>query len=322
MNLFRVRTPSRLHFGPLSWGPQATRQFGGIGLMIAAPGLELTARAASRWSANGPLGERILQVAQQVAARLVETGITVPPVEFQTIRQPAEHTGLGVGTQVSLAVGQLVTAVAGVDVPTAEMLAAWTGRAVRSGIGLHGFFRGGLLVDGGHSASGRIPPLIAHAGFPPEWSILIIQPRTAPGLHGAAESRAFVQLPPIPEPVSDRLCRLVLLGMLPAVVEHDLEAFGAALTELQHHVGQWFAPLQGGIYAHPESAAIVRELRSLELHGAGQSSWGPTLYAFSQESDENRKRLLDQLRKRFRLDTVASFWTTASTTGAIVETEE
>ena len=51
----RIRTPSRLHFGLLGWGPQAARQFGGVGLMIEDPGLELIGETAAEWTFEGPL---------------------------------------------------------------------------------------------------------------------------------------------------------------------------------------------------------------------------------------------------------------------------
>ena len=48
-----VRTPSRLHFGLLGWGPEVARQFGGIGLMIDSPGIELIAEPADALDCRG-----------------------------------------------------------------------------------------------------------------------------------------------------------------------------------------------------------------------------------------------------------------------------
>jgi beta-RFAP synthase len=78
---------------------------------------------------------------------------------------------------------------------------------------------------------------------------------------------------------TERLCRLVLLGLLPALVERDLAVFGEALHELNRLVGEAFRHLQGGIYAHPEAADLVAFLRRQGIRGVGQSSWGPTLFA-------------------------------------------
>src|SRR5205823_11164664 len=91
--------------------------------------------------------------------------------------------------------------------------------------------------DGGRKGGTGIPPMVARLAFPEDWSILIIQPDDRRGLHGADESRAFAELPPIAEHVTERLSRLVLLELLPAVAERDLPAFGAALGVLQARLG-------------------------------------------------------------------------------------
>ena len=79
----------------------------------------------------------------------------------------------------------------------------------------------------------------------------IVQPPGSGGLHGSDESQAFAKLPPISRDAVDALCRLVLLEILPAVIEHDLEAFGAALGELQERVGAAFAPRKAASTPRP-----------------------------------------------------------------------
>ncbi len=320
MTRINIRTPSRLHFGLLSWGSKAPRQFGGVGLMVDAPGLELLAGPAETWRAEGPLAGRALEVAEQVAGRLANRGISVGPVSLEIRKAPPEHVGLGVGTQLGLGVARLLCELAGLAEPSVEELAGLTGRGLRSGIGLHGFAHGGLIVDGGRRGSEGIPPLLARLEFPTDWSILLVIPRREPGLHGTGEIQAFAELPPSPVALTDRLCRLVLLGLLPAVVEHDLPRFGEALEEIQRRVGQGFAPAQGGVFARPELEAIAETLRSEGLHGVGQSSWGPTLYGFSDAPAEARLDLLNRLKTRFHFGPDEVFWTSASTRGASLQT--
>jgi beta-RFAP synthase len=315
----RLSTPSRLHFGLLAYGPDAPRQFGGVGLAVERPGIEMIVRPASEWSAVGPLADRALRVARQVAHRLEQNGVRVPPAEFDIQRAPPEHAGLGTGTQLSLAVTRALTRLGGLDDSNAEVLADLSGRAQRSGIGLYGFLHGGLIVDGGHLTPDAVPPLLARLAFPADWAVLVVLPAVEAGLHGLREAQAFSELPPIPDHETDRLCRLVLLGMLPAVLEHDLATFGAALTELQSRVGQCFAPAQGGVYARPESAELVAYLRAEGLKGVGQSSWGPTLYGFSAEPAELRERLLARIRAQLHLRPEQAFWTFVSPTGCRVE---
>jgi beta-RFAP synthase len=223
-----------------------------------------------------------------------------------------------VGTQLSLAVARAVLKLARLDDRAPAELAHLTGRGSRSGVGLHGFHHGGLIVDGGRKHNADIPPLLARLRFPDDWSVLIVQPEGVGGLHGIDESQAFAKLPPISRSAGDSLCRLVLLEILPAVLEHDLNAFGSALGELQERVGAAFATAQGGVYATPHAADIVNELKNLGFAGAGQSSWGPTLYAFSERPRKEIDLLAEELRSRFALARSSVFCTKAANHGALL----
>jgi predicted sugar kinase len=110
----------------------------------------------------------------------------------------------------------------------------------------------------------------------------------------------------------------VLLGILPAVAERDLPAFGAALDELQARIGAAFAPVQGSVYASAQSEGIIAELGRLGLSGAGQSSWGPTLYAFGLLSEPERDLVASRLRERCGLHPTAITWTRAANQGALL----
>ena len=90
---------------------------------------------------------------------------------------------------------------------------------------------------------------------------------------------AFERMPPMPIATTDRLCRLVLTGMLPAAYAGDSRAFGDAMSQYGRLVGEYFAPEQGGVYSHPRAPAIIERLRAAGVHGIAQTSWGPTLCA-------------------------------------------
>jgi len=322
MTQVRIQTASRLHFGLLGWGRDAPRQFGGVGLMIKDPGIEILAEKAREPTAEGPLAARVRRLLAELPAQLAGLGFAAPAdsARIRIVHAPDEHVGLGVGTQVSLAVTRAFLELNEVDSShwSPSVLARLSQRGARSGIGLHGFFQGGFLVDGGHRHDGDVPPLIARHAFPEEWRILTVQiPRV--GLHGTDERRAFAELPPVPERTTERLCRLVLLDLLPGLVERDLDGFGQALGELQRRVGECFSPVQGGVYASPPAAEIVEELGRLGLKGAGQSSWGPTLYAFSGTDDRERAAIERRIRDRFGLARGSVSWTRAVNRGAVVE---
>lgn len=319
MTRLALRTPSRLHFGLLSWGQDSSRQFGGVGLMVEGPGMTITAEPADSWSAEGPLAGRAVDFARKAAEGLERLGFSAQPATIRVLEPPPEHVGLGVGTQLGLGVSRLVCELAGLREPTIEGLAGLSGRGLRSGIGLHGFAHGGLIVDGGRAGPEGIPPLLGRLEFPAGWSVLIVLAGRRPGIHGLREVRAFAELPPSPDLLTDRLCRLVLLGLMPAVVERDLTMFGEALEEIQRRVGEGFASAQGGTFAHPSLEAVAAEMRACGLRGVGQSSWGPTLYGFFEGSPGERSALLERLRGRVSLAPGDVSWTVASPRGATLQ---
>lgn len=326
--MITVRTPSRLHFGLFSLATAAgwpdhdgaltlpARRFGGVGLMIEQPGLELTVAPAAEWSATGPLAERALREAQRIAALW-----STPPQQITITHSAPEHTGLGTGTQLALAVAQAVRLAA--DQPWDERAAIEAarhlGRGQRSALGLHGAQRGGFLIEGGQGTASEPAPLLVRQAFPEAWRVVVA---TLPlqGLHGPAEREAFTRLQEQPPPtaVTDALCRLALLGMLPALAERDLPAFGEALYDFNRRVGALFAPVQGGVYAHPAVAEVVAYLRQEGIPGVGQSSWGPTVYAVVGDADLGNA-LSAQLRQRFELAEGDVLCTRACNHGATVQ---
>jgi beta-RFAP synthase len=281
--MIRVTAGSRLHFGLLGLAGSAGRAFGGCGLMVREPAVVVSARPAADWRADGPLAERALAFARRFAATLPPGALLPQHVMVEAC--PPEHAGLGVGTQLGLAVARALGRAAGLpDLSTAE-LARRVGRGERSAVGVHGFEHGGFIVEGGQRAPGELAPLVARRAFPEAWRVVLLCPPVEGSWHGERERAAFAALH-ADDATTDRLCRLVLLGLLPALAERDLSAFGAVLAEYNARSGELFRPAQGGTYASPTVAALVDWLHGQGVRGAGQSSWGPTVFAIV--GDEGR----------------------------------
>lgn len=303
--MIEIRTPTRLHFGFLAFGTPGEREFGGPGLMIKQPDVVLRLSIANESTAvvgRGPLADK----AQAVAVRFLEAamergliehrqGVTI---DVQSVPRP--HTGLGSGTQIAMAVARGLCRLLHIQEPELADLATMVGRGRRSAIGVHGFDRGGFLLEGGKVNRQGLSPLLMHRNFPENWRVIVIRPRALEGLAGEREHKAFGEMPAMPQQVTDELCRLVLLGMCPALVEEDIDGFGDALYEMQQIVGKCFAHAQGGIYAAPLLDRIVAHIRRHGVRGVGQSSWGPTLYAVTP-SAEAAKALADDIRQAFDL---------------------
>lgn len=287
-----VRTGARLHFGPLASGALAGRCFGGIGMMVAEPAIafRVVEHSVERYVGCTPeTSERIrtLRVAfegpvtGQRKHDRQEAYPTGSPLSWEFDTPPVEHAGFGTGTQLSLAVASVLARREPAPWPTVTEIAPHCGRGGRSAIGLHGFAQGGFLVDAGQAGRGTLGELAVRLPVPDAWRVVILRPGdSAQGLHGARELAAFEALAPMPPALTDRLCRLTLMEILPALQASDCHAFGAAVAEYGRVIGSYFAPVQGDVFADPR----VRELDRLwpELgQRLVQSSWGPAVVTFA-----------------------------------------
>jgi beta-RFAP synthase len=211
------------------------------------------------------------------------------------------HSGLGSGTQLALATARALAALFERPAGVAGLAEAM-GRARRSAIGTWLFEQGGFLLEGGRSVDGHRPaPLLFRRAMPAEWRCVVAIPDIPPGLSGSAEEQAFRGLPPPPAALAGRVSHLVLMGLLPALVEEDLTAFGSALNQIQQLVGEMFRPVQGGRFAHPLVAELVEELQAGGAAGAGQSSWGPAVFGVVRGDEAARglaRRIEEHLGER------------------------
>ncbi|CAB3643382.1 beta-ribofuranosylaminobenzene 5'-phosphate synthase family protein [Paraburkholderia phenoliruptrix] len=274
-----VDAPARLHLGFLDPNASLGRAFGSVGLVIDGGGTRVEARLAERDSIGGALSdaerERVAICVERLHAAYDPT-----PVAIEVRQTPRAHTGLGSGTQLSLAVGLAFARLLG-HVATTSELASLLGRGARSGIGVLGFDSGGLLVDGGPSGDlhPNVPPLLARQPFPENWRVLLVSDTAREGLHGAEERRGLAALAPFPQRLAAHLCHLVLMKILPGAAERNIVPFAHGLTEMQQTIGEYFAPVQGGVFASPGVERALRAVAAERTAGIGQSSWGPTGFA-------------------------------------------
>lgn len=270
-----VCTGSRLHFGPLAVGAKAGRQFGGIGVMIDSPGVKLTVSRADQDTviATAEIESRVRQtVATWRKNHNVADAVCIRIEDFIP-----GHQGLGSGTQLALAVAQGLHILQTGRPCVAVSLAMTIGRGRRSAIGIHGFDYGGFLIDAGKAKGEEIGALAARGDVPVEWRFVLITPRQSAGLSGDRETAVFAEMKPMPAELTARLCRLALMDLLPSVRNAEFGEFADALEDFGTLVGEFFAPVQGGDFAHPAMNGLANHLRKNGIAGIAQSSWGPTV---------------------------------------------
>jgi beta-ribofuranosylaminobenzene 5'-phosphate synthase len=296
-----VSTTARLHMGFFDLNGGLGRRFGSIGVSLDQPSTILTAWRAEKFSAEGPGADRAVAVACKIARALDLHG----GMHLQLNEVIPEHSGLGSGTQMSLAVGLALNKLYQLGLILQDV-ALLTERGARSGIGLGTFAEGGVVIDGGRGPQTLVPPVIARADFPEAWRIILIFDHADIGVHGSEESEAFRTLPEFPADVSAELCRRVLMQALPALAEHDLQTFGMAIRELQARTGDYFSTIQGGRYASKRVSSVLEWLARRGMDCFGQSSWGPTGFAVLANQSE-AESCLQQMRSRFAEDEKLSF---------------
>jgi beta-RFAP synthase len=292
MRRINVTATARLHFGFLDPSGRSKRPFGSFGLSLDRPATRLVLERAKAPHVTGTEHERAERYLTAIAA---SSGLE-PNFALHLTEAIPPHAGLGSGTQLALAVGSACSALVGLDLSPQE-IARRLQRGGRSGIGIFTFEQGGAVLDGGPGAGNALPELRARLPFPPAWRVLLIFDADAIGLAGASETAAFASLPDFPEAETAELCRRITGAALPALAAGDFTTFCEQIGYLQARMGAYFAPLQGGPYTSPAVSDVLDWLRDEGLTGIGQSSWGPTGFAFVPSHAEGEV-LLNAMRAR------------------------
>ncbi|MGE0379962.1 MAG: beta-ribofuranosylaminobenzene 5'-phosphate synthase family protein [Hyphomicrobium sp.] len=307
-----MNAPARLHLGFLDLNGSLGRRFGSIGLAIDKPQTRLVIQRTANHSAHGPESSRALHLVSRFSNHSGQ-GYSVTVEEAI----PA-HAGLGSGTQLALAIGAAIAQLEGRPL-TPYGLAQLGERGARSGIGLAAFVDGGFLIDGGRGTHDQAPPVTLRADFPDHWRVLLVLDPARSGVSGEAEVQAFKALPVFPEEWAATICRLILMKLVPGLKELDIQAFGSALTEIQQIVGAHFAKAQGGSpWTSAAVGRLVQRMGELGAIGLGQSSWGPTGFAFV-ESEEASDRLYHSLVEEAKADGLEIVVARGRNTGATID---
>ncbi|MFA5982501.1 MAG: beta-ribofuranosylaminobenzene 5'-phosphate synthase family protein [Methylococcaceae bacterium] len=285
--------PARLHMGFIDLSGSLGRDFGSIGVALNEISTRLSISTGKQLTVTGLCAHRAKLCAARFCADL---GVSD---QLNIIIESAipEHVGLGSGTQMSLAVGSAINAFYQLGLNVRD-IARLTDRGMRSGIGIGVFELGGLVVDGGRGEKTITPPLLAHMDVPEDWRFILVFDQRGKGLHGQQEIEAFKTLPSFPTEEAAQLCYLVLMQGLPAVAENDLAKFGEVITRLQKSVGEYFAPVQGGIFTSHDVAEAMYWLGQQGAVAIGQTSWGPTGFCLVGDVDQ-ADDILEKAKLRF-----------------------
>jgi beta-RFAP synthase len=311
----QVTAPARLHFGMLSCENGRRPRFGGLGLMVQRPAVQLRCAASPEFEAVGPLAERVRRVASSWSQW--QSLDELPRCRLEVRAAPPHHAGLGTGTQLGLAVAAGLNALLlppAVTVSPAELAAA-AGRGKRSAVGTYGFHLGGLILESGKLPGDPIGLLEKRVPVPGTWRFVLLRPQEREGLSGGAEEEAFALLSHTPVSTMQRLGDLARNVILPAAEAQRFSEFAEAVYDYGYLAGTCYASVQGGAFAGPQLTQLIETIRAMGVRGVGQSSWGPTVFAAFP--DESAARCFtDRIRRRYPQEELSVAVTCPNNTGA------
>ena len=311
----RIKTPSRIHVTLIDLNGSIGRIDGGVGITLNEPYIEIKFKKSDEVKVRGVAInlERFKQIADKFS-KIFKSGI-----EIEVLSDYHDHVGLGSGTQITLAVGMAFNKLYDLGM-SVEKIAEIGGRGGTSGIGVNAFKVGGFIVDGGHSkkikkdflpssaSKAKPAPIIARHDFP-DWDIVVVIPDLK-GFYGRREVNLFQSYCPIPLSDVQKVCHLILMKMLPAIVENDLDEFGESLREIQY-LG--FKKIEIDQYG----TLIWNLINATDVY-MGMSSTGPAVFAVV---DSNPKTVEKEIKTYFkdRGFECTSFVTKARNRGAEIE---
>jgi beta-ribofuranosylaminobenzene 5'-phosphate synthase len=289
----RVSAGARIHVGFCNLSLAHERIYGSLGVALEEP--RVAVRAAP--------GEGV-DCGHATAAEYAEAAcelLGVAGARVTVERSLDRHVGLGSGTQLALATLAAVAAAHDLE-PRVRERAPALGRGGRSGVGVAAFESGGAVLDAGHPTARftaeeppvgnwEVPPVAARHEIPDSWRFLLVRPAAEPGRHGETEESSIrrVVRTADPEP-ADRIAGVVMRDVLPALATGDRDAFGAAVQEVGRLNGTWYVGEQGGVYRPPAGDLVESLASDPAVTGAGQSSWGPTVYGVTDAEHADAAR--------------------------------
>lgn len=323
----QVVTPCRLHFGLIDLNGQLGRINGGLGVALEQPAWEIKGWMTKKRDPKLSHSPSLISVINNFDSYFKTK---TNDIRFKITRKITQHIGLGSNTQYCLAVGAILAKIHNIETSVVEIANA-VKRGGTSGIGVAAFEKGGIILDGGHtfgpgkqtesfkpsSVSTAPPPPIIFRHNPPEnWRFILLTPRTEQGAFGKKEIDLFSDNCPISENEVEKLSRLILVKILPAIVEKDIQSFGEGLTEMQTNFTKF------GMHRYKKG--ITNDLlnytrNSQDIYGSGISSFGPTIFALTND-EQKAEKIVSELKETFpKIEFDLLLTSKVNTTGAKIK---
>lgn len=284
----RVRAFGRIHFGLANLSLSGGRVNGGAGIMVQPSCIQVTVER------GGELAVYPEAYRSEVALLAAKLGVSAEfTVKIECDATMKWHYGMGYHTQLCLALATALAVVGNTKIEPSR-LGQIVSRGGTSGIGIHGFWRGGVLVDGGrrrpvepqtHRPSAAIaspeptPLLLARSALP--FGIVIAHAKGWPPVYGERERQLFSEFTPLAPEDANHAARLIFQDFASSVATADFGAFAESLEEIQTCGFKRLERRYRGELANSVTGAMTKS----GLRGVGMSSWGPAWFGFARDRE-------------------------------------
>lgn len=272
-HVIEVRAGYRLHLGFYRFYDNPYI-YGSIGVSVEEPHISVLLRSNPTLKVR--CSTKLCEELVVATAKL----LNVRDVEVEVSGYLNHHVGLGSRTRVLLTAYLALTNYLGVE-PSVGRIIDLLGRKKISGVGIYSFFYGNLVVDSGlnvNDASMLYPKLLYLYEVPSNWYLIIVLPEGFKGLSEVEEVGIIRNVEFFPK---QELLYKEFVKLLTSLSLKDFNVFTNALSRIQELTGEYFSKHQGGIFAHDVSEELAAVMRGEGVKGIGQSSWGPTIYGFT-----------------------------------------
>lgn len=304
-----IETSARLHLSLIDLNGLEGRLDGGIGITLDKPSLKMECTHTNsdtivKFNENISLPDYDLYESKilEATTKMKEYFNIDKNYSFKINEIYPIHHGLGLGTQLALSTAKLISSLNNINL-TGYELANVIQRGGASGIGVHSFDKGGLIVDGGHkksikkdflpSSASKVspPPLLARYDFPEDWDIILVTPNIPQGASGNEEINIFQEYSPINIDEVERICYLTLMKLMPSILEEDIESFGDSVNKIQS-IG--FKKIERNLQ-DSRINDLLEKMSDIGIPCVGMSSFGPTCFGITDSTSKKLKRDLKDI---------------------------
>jgi beta-ribofuranosylaminobenzene 5'-phosphate synthase len=287
----------RLHFGLIDLAGATMRAYGGAGVAIGCPTISVNVtRSASESLSCSDVSDNTVNAVEIALKRARLSGINTA-FDIQIVSSLPEHSGLGSTTATVLAV--LFTLNEAEPALSRKELVLISGRGRTSGVGCQTFYSGGFAIDVGqrdHPNNGSYQPSVDSGErepslgigswqMPERWLVTLLKSADGVVHSHETERELFRRHKSVRSDVSIQMNSLYH-GMLPAVLDQDIERFAESLASYQS-VGFKHFEIQNQSTGTRELLSAARETGL----AAGLSSLGPMVFVIHDRGVDPMKEM-------------------------------